>query len=79
MFLRPADAPGAGRPRFRAGPLDDTGQQQAAFNVGTQGGGAMVEYQPEDRVARIIDRARLAAAVPSRACGLATGLWGLVL
>ncbi|CAA2160815.1 hypothetical protein MBRA_05970 [Methylobacterium brachiatum] len=39
----------------------------------------MVEYQPEDRVARIIDRARLAAAVPSRACGLATGLWGLVL
>ena len=38
----------------------------------------MVECQPEDRVARIIDRARLAAAVP-RACGLATGLWGLVL
>jgi hypothetical protein len=39
----------------------------------------MVECQPEDRGARIIDRARLAAAVPSRACGLATELWGLVL
>ncbi|MDF2601841.1 MAG: hypothetical protein K0Q54_4664 [Methylobacterium brachiatum] len=39
----------------------------------------MVECQPEDRGARIIDRARLCAAASSRACGLATGLWGLVL
>ena len=39
----------------------------------------MVECQPDDRVARIIDGALLGAAAPSRACGLATGLWGLVL
>ena len=39
----------------------------------------MVECQPEDRVACIIDRARLAAAEASRACGLPTGLRGLVL
>ncbi|WP_144426381.1 hypothetical protein [Methylobacterium sp. ARG-1] len=60
-------------------PFDDTGQQQAAFSVGTEGGGAMVECQPEDRVARIIDRALLSAAALPLGCGLATGLLGLVL
>ena len=70
---------GRGWSRIRAVSLEDTGQQQAAFSVGTEGGGAMVEFQPEDRVARIIDRALLGAAALSLACGQATGLWRLVL
>ena len=38
----------------------------------------MVEFQPEDRVARLIDRALIGAAMVSLLFGLATGLWGLL-
>jgi len=38
----------------------------------------MIEFQPEDRVARIIDRTLLCAAMVSLTFGLATGLWGLL-
>lgn len=38
----------------------------------------MVEIQPEDRIARVIDRALLGAAMLSLTFGLVTGLWGLL-
>ncbi|AIQ90145.1 hypothetical protein ABIC70_001360 [Methylobacterium sp. 1973] len=38
----------------------------------------MIEVQPEDRVARVIDRVLLYAAMLSLTFGLATGLWGLL-
>jgi hypothetical protein len=38
----------------------------------------MVHSHPEDRVARVIDRALLGAAMLSLAFGLGTGLWGLL-
>jgi hypothetical protein len=38
----------------------------------------MVEIQPEDRTARVIDRILLGAAMLSLTFGLATGLWGLL-
>jgi hypothetical protein len=38
----------------------------------------MVEIQPEDRTARVIDRVLLGAAMLSLTFGLATGLWGLL-
>lgn len=38
----------------------------------------MVEIQPEDRTARMIDRVLLGAAMLSLTFGLATGLWSLL-
>lgn len=38
----------------------------------------MIDVQPEDRVARAIDRVLLGAAMLSLTFGLATGLWGLL-
>ena len=38
----------------------------------------MIEFHPEDRVARIIDRVLIGAAMVSLTFGLATGLWGLL-
>lgn len=38
----------------------------------------MVEIQPGDRTARVIDRILLGAAMLSLTFGLATGLWGLL-
>jgi hypothetical protein len=38
----------------------------------------MIDIRPEDRTARIIDRALLGAAMLSLTFGLATGLWGLL-
>ncbi|SEH52945.1 hypothetical protein SAMN02799625_03225 [Methylobacterium sp. UNC300MFChir4.1] len=38
----------------------------------------MIDVQPEDRAARVIDRVLLCAAMLSLTFGLATGLWGLL-
>ena len=38
----------------------------------------MIEFPPEDRAARLIDRALLGAAMLSLTFGLGTGLWGLL-
>jgi hypothetical protein len=38
----------------------------------------MIEFRPEDRTARVIDRILLGAAMLSLTFGLATGLWGLL-
>lgn len=38
----------------------------------------MIEFRPEDRMARVIDRVLLGAAMLSLTFGLATGLWGLL-
>jgi hypothetical protein len=38
----------------------------------------MIEYQPDDRTARLIDRALVAAAMLSLTFGLAAGAWGLL-
>ena len=38
----------------------------------------MIESHPEDRAARLIDRALVAAAMLSLTFGVATGLWGLL-
>ena len=38
----------------------------------------MIETQPDDRAARLIDRALMAAAMLSLTFGLTTGLWGLL-
>ena len=38
----------------------------------------MIESQPDDRAARLIDRALVAAAMLSLTFGVATGLWGLL-
>ena len=38
----------------------------------------MIEFQPEDRAARLVDRVLLVAALLSLTFGLATGLWGLL-
>ncbi|GJE09244.1 hypothetical protein FOHLNKBM_0266 [Methylobacterium longum] len=38
----------------------------------------MIERQPEDRAARLLDRALVAASMLSLTFGVATGLWGLL-
>lgn len=38
----------------------------------------MIELQPDDRAARVIDRILLCAAMLSLTFGVATGLWGLL-
>jgi hypothetical protein len=38
----------------------------------------MIEFQPDDRAARMIDRVLLCAAMLSLTFGLGTGLWGLM-
>ena len=38
----------------------------------------MIDVQPEDRAARVIDRVLLCAAMLSLTFGLITGLWGLL-
>jgi hypothetical protein len=38
----------------------------------------MIDVRPEDRVARLIDRTLLCAAMLSLTFGLVTGLWGLL-
>ena len=38
----------------------------------------MIEFQPDDRAARMIDRVLLCAAMLSLTFGVATGLWGLL-
>lgn len=38
----------------------------------------MIEFPPDDRAARVIDRVLIGAAMLSLTFGLATGLWGLL-
>jgi hypothetical protein len=38
----------------------------------------MIELQPDDPAARVIDRVLLCAAMLSLTFGVATGLWGLL-
>lgn len=75
---RPGCSCAASDPGRRSHRPEDTGQQQAASTLDPEGEVAMIEFQPEDRVARIIDRVLIGAAMVSLTFGLATGLWGLL-